>query len=231
MSKMRIKCADSEQEDDCDDDLEKSDVKIVVDKNRTYVTIFMNGPVVEDSIETVIETIMMVNSDKLDSMSEYYPVTHINLFICTPGGDFTATCKLIDMFEMSEVPIRTIGWGEVASCGLLMLAAGDERFVAKSAMLMSHPATVTMRLVNHKVSDQGIASLQVSLHELALSMFVRYTGRDSKYVKKHLVKESKDDAWFLSQESIEHGIADHLSPRGWKWLSVKPAISKIESNY
>ncbi len=45
----------------------------------------------------------------------------LNLIITSPGGDLNAAFAIIDTMRGSAIPIRTIGLGQIASAGLMIL--------------------------------------------------------------------------------------------------------------
>src|SRR6266705_1319436 len=59
----------------------------------------------------------------------------ITFIITTPGGDMTYMFSIYDLIQSSKKPIRTLGTGEVASAGVLLLACGHERLVTDNIVL------------------------------------------------------------------------------------------------
>jgi ATP-dependent protease ClpP protease subunit len=62
----------------------------------------------------------------------------ITVWLNTPGGEEISMFTFHDLVRASSCHITTIGTGEVASAGVLMLACGHTRYVTESCVLMSH---------------------------------------------------------------------------------------------
>ena len=109
----------------------------------------MNGPVCAETINPIVDFIVGANL----SSDEELNLNVINLFIDTGGGDLHAAMKLIDAIRMSEIPVRTIGWGKVASAGLIIFMTSQERFVSENCSILSHNATFNAALYSVRVND------------------------------------------------------------------------------
>ena len=75
--------------------------------------VFM-GDVTMETMNPIINWIIAANFAKEKQHKE------LTLGICSPGGDLNACFALLDVMMGSKIPIRTIGMGMIASCGLLM---------------------------------------------------------------------------------------------------------------
>ena len=75
--------------------------------------VFMGGVTME-TMNPIINWIIAANFSKEKKHKE------LTLGICSPGGDLNACFALLDVMMGSKIPIRTIGMGMIASCGLLM---------------------------------------------------------------------------------------------------------------
>ena len=85
------------------------------------------------SSKTVVEWIFEAN------FAEERPEL-LNLIICSPGGDLNAAFAVIDTMRGSAIPVRTIGLGQIASAGLMILIAGDkgQRILTPNTSILSH---------------------------------------------------------------------------------------------
>ena len=79
--------------------------------------VFM-GEVSMETMSPIINWIIAANFSKEKKHKE------LTLGICSPGGDLNACFALLDVMMGSKIPIRTIGMGMIASCGLLMFITG-----------------------------------------------------------------------------------------------------------
>jgi len=133
----------------------------------------------------------------------------IKLMINSPGGDMAAAFQLIDTMMSSEIPVRTIGQGTVASCGVLTLMSGKKgtRTISSTASVMSHQYSWGSRGKEHELEaanvEFGLTSARMMLH------YRKCTGKSETYIRKHLLGPS--DMWLTPEECVKHGIADSIS--------------------
>ena len=59
-------------------------------------------------------------------MSDQRRRKELTLIINSPGGEVHSAFALIDTMKGSAIPIRTIGIGMIASCGILTFMAGKK---------------------------------------------------------------------------------------------------------
>ena len=64
----------------------------------------------------------------------------MTLGICSRGGDLNACFALVDVMKGSKIPIKTVGLGMIASCGLLMFITGTKgrRVLTPNTSILSH---------------------------------------------------------------------------------------------
>jgi ATP-dependent protease ClpP protease subunit len=117
--------------------------------NGMYV--FM-GEVDDDSIKPIIEWILHENFVAKKKRKE------LLLMICSEGGDMSSAFALIDVMKSSNIFIKTVGLGQIASAGLLIFLAGTpgRRTLTPNTSIMSHRSGET--------EDTTIADLAVALN-------------------------------------------------------------------
>ena len=95
--------------------------------------VFM-GEVTQETMKPLIDWIISENYNKDKKKKE------LTLGICSPGGDLNACFALVDIMKGSKIPIRTIGMGMIASCGLLMFISGTKgrRTLTPNTSILSH---------------------------------------------------------------------------------------------
>jgi ATP-dependent Clp protease protease subunit len=99
--------------------------------NGMYV--FM-GEVDHESIKPAIEWILHENYVSKKRRKE------LLLMICSEGGDMSAAFALIDVMRSSNIFIKTVGLGQIASAGLLIFLAGTKkrRVLTPNTSILSH---------------------------------------------------------------------------------------------
>jgi ATP-dependent protease ClpP protease subunit len=85
---------------------------------------------------TAYETINFI----IKSNFMFNPGTTLTLILNTPGGSVSDGFALIDVMGTSRLEISTVGLGQVASMGVLLLSAGTKgkRVLTKNTEIMAH---------------------------------------------------------------------------------------------
>lgn len=132
----------------------------------------------------------------------------LNLFICSPGGDVSAAFALIDIMRGSSIPVRTIGIGEIASCGLIIFLAGKkgERILTPNTTILSHQYAAGSMGKHHElmstVKQFNITDLKILNH------YMKYTGLNEEEVRTRLLPPH--DVWLSAAEAKGLGICDKV---------------------
>lgn len=133
----------------------------------------------------------------------------MELIINSPGGAVDDCFSVIDAINGSSVPVRTHGFGLVASCGLLLLMAGEpgQRTVSKNSTILSHQFSsyFSGKEFEHKADQKlmGIISKRIMLH------YKKCTGLDEETIRKFLLPP--EDVWLTPKEAVKYGLADKIS--------------------
>ena len=93
--------------------------------------VYWLGGINQDNYEKVLT--------KVIKLYEENPEEWITLLITSPGGSRAISAAFYDFVKHVLKPrLRTIGLGEVDSCGMLIFVAGDQRFVAPRTTFYFH---------------------------------------------------------------------------------------------
>ena len=131
------------------------------------------------------------------------------LMICSEGGDMSAAFALIDVMKSSNIFIKTVGLGQVASAGLLIFLAGSpgRRTLTPNTSIMSHQYAWG--------SDGKHHELLATMKEFDLTqkrMVQHYkdcTGLDEDQIKQYLLPPH--DVYLSADEALKLGVCDHIS--------------------
>lgn len=132
----------------------------------------------------------------------------IHLYINSPGGEVASAFHLIDVIKQSKIPVHTYGMGSIASCGVLLMMSGAKghRYLTQNTSIMSHQYSWGSGGKEHELFAK-IKQFEISTEKM-MDHYKKCTGKDKKYIRKHLLPES--DMWLTPEEAIEHGIADKI---------------------
>ena len=179
--------------------LDKSHSQILAD-NGMYV--FM-GPVDNESIKPVIEWILHENFVVKRKRKE------LLLMICSDGGDMSAAFALIDVMKSSNVFIKTVGLGQIASAGLLIFLAGSpgRRTLTPNTSIMSHQYVWSNDGKHHELLAT-IREFELTQSRM-INHYVACTGLSEEEIKQHLLPPH--DVYLSATDAMNLGICDNIS--------------------
>ena len=164
------------------------------------ITIFM-GDVKPETISPIVDWILAANLSQK-------PHEELTLGICSPGGDLNACFALVDVMKGSKIPIRTIGMGMIASCGLLMFISGEKgkRILTPNTSILSHQYSWGSYGKEHELFAQ------VKEYDLTTERIVNHykkcTGLSEKDIRKYLLPPH--DVWLSAKEAKKLGLCDKI---------------------
>lgn len=198
-----------------DDNLDKSPSQGLQDSG---IYVFMDE-VNNETIKPVIEWILSENHVNKPKKKE------LLLMICSEGGDLSTAFALIDVMYSSSIPIKTVGLGQIASCGLLIFMAGAKgrRILTPNTSILSH---------QFSWSTEGKAhELFATMREFELTEqrmiehYRRCTGQNDQVIKEWLLPPQ--DKWLSADEALNLNICDLISGYATmsNQVSSKPKVS------
>lgn len=132
----------------------------------------------------------------------------LNMIICSPGGDLNAAFALIDTMRGSQIPIRTIGLGQIASAGLMIFLAGDkgQRILTPNTSILSHQYTWGAFGKEHELfavqKEYDLTTKKVIEH------YKKTTGLPEKKIREVLLPPQ--DVWLSPTEAKKLKICDDV---------------------
>ena len=132
----------------------------------------------------------------------------LQLMITSPGGDVSACFALVDAMKGSKIPIRTIGLGLIASCGLLLFIAGEKghRTLTPNTSILSHQWSWGSTGKEHElfatVREFELTSKRLMEH------YKKCTGLTEKTIRDVLLPPQ--DVWLDSKEALRYKLCDRV---------------------
>jgi ATP-dependent Clp protease protease subunit len=133
----------------------------------------------------------------------------ITVWLSTNGGSTDTSRACYDLIQACAAPVRVIGYGMVASAGVLVLAGGEPgmRLVTEHCLVMAHEMVPGLE----EGTPMGLAEVQIAEarweEENWCELMARHTKHAAGYWRR-LVKENREK-WYLGGEAaVEAGIAD-----------------------
>lgn len=132
----------------------------------------------------------------------------LTLIINSPGGDMTAAFALIDVMKGSAIPVKTVGLGCIASCGVLTFMSGEKgrRILTPNTSILSHQYSWASYGKEHelfaRVKEFDLTTKRMIAH------YKSCTGLNEKKIKEILLPPH--DVWLTAEEAVKYGIADKV---------------------
>ena len=160
--------------------------------------IFLTGPV-DDMVSSLIcAQLLYLESEN--------PSKDISFYINSPGGTVTAGLAIYDTIKYVRPDISTVCFGQAASMGSLLLAAGakGKRFGLPHSRIMIHQPSGGFQgqAADIDIQAREILSLRARLNEI----YADHTGQPLKVIEKRMDRDS-----FLSpKEAMKFGLIDEV---------------------
>lgn len=187
------------------------------DSLRKYgIYVFMDE-VTAETIKPIIEWILYENLVVKTRKKE------LLLMICSEGGDLSSAFALIDTMNNSQIPIKTVGLGQIASCGLLIFMAGTpgRRVLTPNTSILSHQFSWYNEGKAHElfatVREYELTQVRMMNH------YQRCTGLAEDRIREYLLPSQ--DRWLSHTEALELNICDSVND-DTKTVSTRPKRTK-----
>jgi ATP-dependent Clp protease protease subunit len=173
------------------------------DMLRDHGMYVLMGEINPETVQPVVEWILYENYVAKHRKSE------LLLMICSEGGDLQNAFALIDVMNSSQIPIKTVGLGMIASSGLLVFMSGTpgRRVLTPNTSILSH---------QFSWHNEGKAhELFATMREYELTQqrmiehYKRCTGQDDQTIRDFLLPAQ--DRWLSGEEALKLRICDAIS--------------------
>jgi ATP-dependent Clp protease protease subunit len=164
--------------------------------------VFMSD-VTQETMKPLIDWIIAENFNRDKKKKE------LTLGICSPGGDLNACFALIDVMKGSKIPIRTIGMGMIASCGLLMFISGTKgrRVLTPNTSILSHQYSWGSYGKEHELFA-AVKEFDLTTQRM-ITHYKKCTGLSEKDIRKYLLPP--EDMWLSAKEAKKLGLCDSIT--------------------
>jgi ATP-dependent Clp protease protease subunit len=159
--------------------------------------------ITNETVRPVIEWILHENHVRKKKYRE------LLLMICSNGGSLEDAFALIDVMRSSRVPIKTVGLGSIASCGLLIFLTGSSgrRVLTPNTSILSHQFSWGSSGKAHELFAT-VKEFQLTEQRM-IEHYRATTGLDDEVIKKVLLPPQ--DVYLSAQEALEYNICDQVA--------------------
>ena len=144
----------------------------------------------------------------------------LTLIINSPGGSVHAAFALIDTMKGSAIPIKTVGLGLIASCGILTFMAGEKgrRILTPNTSILSHQYSWGSSGKEHELFAR-VREFELSTERM-IAHYKKCTGMTEKKIRELLLPA--EDVWLSAKEAVKYGIADKIKQvEGYENINIR----------
>jgi len=162
--------------------------------------IMLNGPVTDESANTIVAQLLFLESDNPDK--------DINLYINSPGGSVTAGMAIYDTMQYIKSDVSTICLGLAASMGSFLLTAGakGKRFALPNSEILIHQPSVhggfQGQATDIKIHADWLLKTKAKLNKI-------YSERTGQPIEK-IEQDMERDYYMTAEEAFKYGIVDKV---------------------
>ena len=171
--------------------------------------IFLVGPVNDSMASLVSAQLLFLESEN--------PEKEISLYINSPGGVVSDGLAIYDTMQFIQSPVSTLCFGQAASMGSFLLAAGekDKRFALPNSRIMVHQPSAGFQ---GQATDIEIHAKEVLAQKSNLNkIYSKHTGQPVVAIEEALERDN-----FMSPtDAQKFGIIDSIQEK-----RVAPKIEK-----
>jgi ATP-dependent Clp protease protease subunit len=156
-----------------------------------------------ETVKPVIEWILHENHVRKKKHKE------LLLMVCSDGGNIAEAFALIDVMRSSKIPVKTVGLGSIASCGLLIFMAGaaGRRILTPNTSILSHQFSWESEGKSHELFAT-IKEFELTQKRM-VTLYRDATGLEDDVIRKVLLPPQ--DVWLSAEEALEYHICDAIA--------------------
>ena len=160
--------------------------------------IFLVGPVNDSMASLVSAQLLFLESEN--------PEKEISLYINSPGGVVSDGLAIYDTMQFIQSPVSTLCFGQAASMGSFLLAAGekDKRFALPNSRIMVHQPSAGFQgqATDIEIHANEVLSLKKRLNEI----YSKHTGKSVDEIKTALER----DNFMTAEVAKSFGLVDEV---------------------
>ena len=160
--------------------------------------IFLAGPIMERTANTVIQQLLYLQSIKRSQ--------DVHLYINSPGGLVTQTLAIYDTMQFMGCEIATYCIGEAASGAAILLMAGTKgkRFILPNAKVMLHQPYGG---ITGQAEDIRIQADEVLRDKARLNGII---AKCSGTPVEKVCEDTERDCYMSAEEAVAYGLVDEI---------------------
>ncbi len=163
--------------------------------------IFVTGGIDDGMAALITSQLLFLESEN--------PKKDVAMYINSPGGYVTSGLAIYDTMQYIRCPILTVCFGQAASMGSLLLAAGEKgmRTCLPNARVMLHQPSGGYSGVATDIERH--AKDIIDLKRRLNNIYVKHTGQEYDVIERKLDR----DTFLTAEQAVEFGIVDKVFER------------------
>ena len=167
--------------------------------------IFLVGPVHDGMASLISAQLLFLESED--------PEKEIYLYINSPGGVVSDGLAIYDTMQFIQCPVSTLCFGQAASMGSFLLAAGEKgkRFALPNSRIMVHQPSAGFQgqATDIEIHAKEISATKIKLNEL----YSKHTGKNVKDIEIALERDNFMDPLVAKKFGIIDEIQEKRIPK------------------
>jgi ATP-dependent Clp protease protease subunit len=160
--------------------------------------IFLIGGVNDNMASLICAQLLFLESENPDK--------EIYMYINSPGGVVTSGLSIYDTMQYIRPKVATLCFGQAASMGSLLLAAGEPgmRYSLPNSRIMIHQPSGGFQgqATDIEIHAKEILSLKARLNQI----YVKHTGQKLSHIEKNMER----DNFMTADAAKEFGLIDQI---------------------
>jgi ATP-dependent Clp protease protease subunit len=161
----------------------------------------MFGEVNQESAEHVIRFILAHNCAPKKRK-------FISLIVNSEGGDLNHAFAVIDIMRHSQIPVHTLGLGQISSSGLMIFMAGapGHRVLTENTSIMSHQWSGKFEGKIHELMSAQV-DFNLTQHRM-VTHYAKHSSLSEAHIHKYLLPAH--DVFLTAEQAVQMGLADRI---------------------
>ena len=170
---------------------------------RTKDSIYLTGPLTEDSCWGITEALINYKSQLLHSDNKF---NNINLYIQSPGGSLLPTLAVVDEIKTLDIPVHTYIRGYAASAATLLSVVGKKRYMYTHSIMMIHGIKLNSHRSESLLDVKDLNSNVDLFMEIIKNIYLENTKISEEQLEKFFYR----DKWISANEALSYGLIDEI---------------------
>ena len=182
---------------------EEEDDPHVAKLARTKDSIYLTGPLTEDTCWGITQSLINYQSQLLHSDNRF---NNINLYIQSPGGSLLPTLGLVDEIKTLDIPVHTYIRGYAASAATLLSVVGEKRYMYKHSVMMIHGIKLNGHQSDSLLDVKDLNSNVDLFMNTIKNIYLENTNISEEQLEKFFYR----DQCISANESLSYGLIDEI---------------------